>query len=391
MDADTMIRILLVDDDENLLASMKRLLRKHLELETANSGDAALRVLSEDAVFDVIVSDQRMPGMSGIQLLKTVEQRHPGIQRIMLTGNADQQTAIQAVNQGHIFRFLTKPCPPATLMNAIQDAAKIARQREQDRQLLEASIMGAIGLATDIMGHIHPEAFSQAARLRQTVSYLGQRLELGHAWMYTIAASLSQFGCIVLEASLLQKANEGTVLSPKEKELFRQHPAIGAAMLSQLPNLELVASIVENQLALPEPSELSCPLESLSPVRLGVQLIDLAVSLDRAMLQGRPVRGAIKDLKELRSRYREDLLECLLDFEPEAGRMKSRPIKLSKLLPGMMLGENLMAGNGILLAQEGQKVTNTMIERFKAFANSVGLQEPIYILQADLDLVSCSS
>ena len=104
--------ILCVDDDANLLEGLKRQLRKQFTLETALSGEAGLVVVKEDGPFAVVVSDMRMPGMNGARFLAQVRAMAPDTVRILLTGQTDIQDAIVAVNEGHIFRFLTKPCPP---------------------------------------------------------------------------------------------------------------------------------------------------------------------------------------------------------------------------------------------------------------------------------------
>ena len=105
-------KILLVDDDRNILSGYQRVLRKAFDLETALGGEEALRLLTMDGPFSLVVADMQMPGMSGLELLDKAQTVSPDTIRIMLTGNTDQKTAADAVNQGQVFRFLTKPCSP---------------------------------------------------------------------------------------------------------------------------------------------------------------------------------------------------------------------------------------------------------------------------------------
>jgi len=102
-------KVLLVDDETNVLQAYTRVLRRRFDLEVAQGGAEALESLARSGPFAVIVSDMRMPGMDGVELLAQVRERFPDTTRIMLTGNADQATAMAAVNLGAIFRFLTKP------------------------------------------------------------------------------------------------------------------------------------------------------------------------------------------------------------------------------------------------------------------------------------------
>ena len=113
-------KILLVDDDAMVLAGLKRQLRDQFRIETALSGEEALKIIDEKGPFAVVVSDYYMQGMNGIDFLCKVKTVDPDTVRMMLTGSADISTAIQAVNEGSIFQFHPKPCPADTLGQAIK-------------------------------------------------------------------------------------------------------------------------------------------------------------------------------------------------------------------------------------------------------------------------------
>jgi len=113
-------KILLVDDDEMLLAGLKRQLRNKFRVETAVSGEDAVKMVEDNGPYAVVVSDYMMPGMNGIEFLTRVKLTNPDTIRMMLTGSADMTTAIKAVNEGSIFKFHPKPCPAETLGDAIQ-------------------------------------------------------------------------------------------------------------------------------------------------------------------------------------------------------------------------------------------------------------------------------
>ena len=115
-------KVLLVDDDAMVLAGLKRQLRNHFSIDTALSGEEALKRVQENGPYAVIVSDYMMPGMNGIEFLSYVKNSDPDTVRMMLTGTADMPTAIRAVNEGSIFQFHPKPCPADTLCQAIQSA-----------------------------------------------------------------------------------------------------------------------------------------------------------------------------------------------------------------------------------------------------------------------------
>lgn len=125
-------KVLLVDDEPKLLAALRRRLSSWFEVTTAPSGREALRLIEDDESIAVIIADMQMPEMNGIELLKRVRDCAPHIRRMMLTGNADQETAIAAVNEGQVMRFMRKPCEAETLKEAIQHAFEDIRFENAD-------------------------------------------------------------------------------------------------------------------------------------------------------------------------------------------------------------------------------------------------------------------
>ncbi len=132
-------RVLFVDDDPKILAAFQRQLRKKMTIETVESGAAGLEVLRGDGPFSVVVTDYCMPSMNGIEFLSRAREIAPETVRMLLTGSADLGTAIQAVNQGNIFRFLTKPCPPDNLLEAVQTGIHEYRRTHRERKFNKRS------------------------------------------------------------------------------------------------------------------------------------------------------------------------------------------------------------------------------------------------------------
>jgi len=127
-------RVLFVDDDPKILAAFQRQLRKKVTIETVESGAEGLEVLRRNGPFSLVVTDYCMPSMNGIEFLGRAREIAPETVRIMLTGSADLGAAIQAVNQGNIFRFLTKPCSPENLLEAVQAGIHEYRRTHKERK-----------------------------------------------------------------------------------------------------------------------------------------------------------------------------------------------------------------------------------------------------------------
>lgn len=130
-------KVLLVDDDTVMLSVVRHQLDGRFDIVTAGGGTEALAAVESQGPFAAVVCDMRMPGMDGIEVLGKIREVAPDTVRIMLTGHADLQTAMDSINQGNIFRFLTKPCPADDLARGIEAGLRQYRLVAAERELLE--------------------------------------------------------------------------------------------------------------------------------------------------------------------------------------------------------------------------------------------------------------
>src|SRR5262249_28179570 len=143
--------VLCVDDEPQVLEGLELHLRSRYRVTTATSGKQALEILASGKPFAVVISDMRMPEMDGATFLGLVRQGAPDSWRVLLTGHSDLDSAVAAVNEGQIFRFLLKPCPPATLLKAVQASEEQHRLVTAERVLLEDTLQGSIRVLADIL------------------------------------------------------------------------------------------------------------------------------------------------------------------------------------------------------------------------------------------------
>jgi YesN/AraC family two-component response regulator len=130
-------KILFVDDEVSVLEGYKRLLRLDFSVDTAVGGYAGMAAMKANGPFAVVVSDMRMPDMNGVEFLAQVRQKSPQSVRMLLTGHSDFEAAIEAVNRGNIYKFLTKPCNKPTLMAALESGLTLYRESREQRELAE--------------------------------------------------------------------------------------------------------------------------------------------------------------------------------------------------------------------------------------------------------------
>lgn len=147
-------RVLLVDDDEKYLASLRRIMKGYLEVVTTKDPMQALKIFEYQGPFAVVISDYRMPFMNGIELFSRILTLNKHVQRIMLTGHAELQMAIDAVNHGKITAFLTKPIPAVSIRSVVMDAVHAYNQHLDNsssaKTIMPASKNNTLGLYTPL-------------------------------------------------------------------------------------------------------------------------------------------------------------------------------------------------------------------------------------------------
>jgi response regulator RpfG family c-di-GMP phosphodiesterase len=251
-----------------------------------------------------------MDGMNGIEFLKQVQQKTPDSVRLMLTG-ANLESAVAAVNEGRIFRFLTKPCSADTLRQAVNAALEQYRLVTAERTVLSTTLLGAIKILVDTLSAIRPVAFGRATRVRNLVHRLAPELLSGQVWQAEIAALLSQVGCVFLAEETLRKAYAGGHLNPREAEAFQSHPAAGSALVANVPRLKEVAEIIANQekgfdgSGFPDNgrSGESLPIES--------RILKVALDYDSLLSTGRSAPEALQTLYTRGGRYDRKVIDTL--------------------------------------------------------------------------------
>ena len=367
-------RVLCVDDEPLVLEGLQLHLRRRCELALAGSGEEGLAALERGEPFDVVISDMRMPGMDGAAFLARARARWPDTTRVLLTGHADLDAAQAAVNEGQIFRFLTKPCPPEVVIATVEAGAAQRRLVVAERVLLEQTLAGAVRALVEVLALASPVAFGRAARLHRTVAALCERLDLRDRWPVEVAAQLSQLGSIQLPPALAEKLHDGRPLEPEERAVADRAPELAERLLANIPRLEPVREI----LAVVARRGAAGP-GAASPVErpLGARLLELALELDRLEGSGLSAQEAIAVIQARPGQHERRHLEALAAEVADRTATEIREVPLAGLLPGMVLAEDLRARTGLLLVARGHTVSAGMLSRLQGLA---GVREPVRVV-----------
>ena len=357
-------RVLCVDDETLVVEGLVLHLRKDYEVHTALSGGEALKKLKEMGGAAVVVSDMRMPGMDGATLLHHVKQSFPDTTRILLTGDPGRDAAVSAVNTAHIFRFLTKPCPPDQLKVAVEAGVAQHRLINAERSVLKETLIGCIKALVDVLAITNPIAFGRANRVKQLAMEIAERADCNQFWQLEAAALLSQIGYLSLPSELVEKLYYGEALTPQEQALASGAPQLATSLLDNIPRLEPVIQILN---AVHWTDEQLARLGD-GTIGFGAKILDLVLSYDALIAQGHSPVVAVQTLRSRASRFGERLIDQLAQqVGASAGSAVVREMPLRSVQPGMTFMQDVRTPTSTLLVPRGFEVTQLFIEKMRNF------------------------
>lgn len=413
--------VLLVDDESNVLSALRRLLRPAgYTVLTAPGGEEALAQLAAQEV-DLLVSDMRMPNMDGAQLLAQARQRWPNTQRVLLTGYADVTSAVSAINEGGIFRYVSKPWDEAEFLNIVHQALEwrglqrekqrleiLTREQNEALQALNASLETKVAERTADLQIANQELTLASEKLKKsffnTVQVMSSLIELrapqlaGHSRRVAdvsrkIAEKMGLSGTAIHEilmAALLHDIGkigyaDQLLATPMAKMTVeglnhaRKHPANGAAALMSLPDMRGVAELIRSHHERWDGTGFPAGLKG-EAIPLGARILALANDYDAIQIGTLSVKKYNGDeakqyVIEGRS-FRYDPAVCDA-FSELIGRARAKPTaekRLSgeQLEPGMVLSRDLFSHEGVLLLAVEHVLDDLLLKQIRDYEETNG-------------------
>ena len=364
-------RILFVDDEQNILDTYRALLRKRFKVDVALGPEEGIEKVKSSRPYAIVISDLKMPKMDGITFLTKVKQLSPDTVRVMLTGHADLEAAISAVNEGSVFRFLTKPSSIDEMIRTLEAAMQQYSLVIAERELLRGTLRGSVKVLTDILSLTNPEAFGRSERVRRLAGYVGQHLKLKQTLYLDLAAMLGQLGCITLPESVLLKVFTGEELTAEEQQIYDMHPSVTAGMLSQIPRMETVSQIILHQ---------NDRLDKNPTMSVESRVLKACLDYDSLIQQKTDKMDAIAILRGMEGIYDSKVLDVLEKGTAGEDGYVRREIELEDLKKGMILDEGLWSEDEVHLVAEGTEITETAIIRISNFSRAKKLPPRIRVL-----------
>ena len=377
-----MNKILLVDDETNVLQGYKRNLRSKFDVYAAESGAEGLIALKQHGPFAVVVSDFKMPGMNGIEFLSKVKEISPDSVRMMLTGYADLESAMKAINEGNIYRFLTKPCSVELFAKNLYDATGQYQLINSEKELLNNTLKGSINTLIEILSVVNPHAFNRAVKFKNLSKQLLIRLGKPTTWENEIGALLSQIGLVTVPPSILEKLEKNYQLNEDESKIFNAHPEFGKTLLKKIPRLEAIANGISFQLNTYDGSGGSKDYKVGENIPFLGRLLKVMNDYEDLIHLGLNEQQAIAELEPQSQTYDPDIWGALVAEVSGLGEKQIIITKeISELQPGMILADGVKDINNVLLLPYGKEISEISLMKLINYDKITRVKTPIKIVE----------
>lgn len=355
-------RVLCVDDDERLLAGLELRLRRTFDVVTATSAADALARLDRSAPFSVVVSDMRMPSADGTRFLSAIRRVAPETTRILLTGQADVASAIAAVNEGEIFRFLLKPIEAPQLIPVIEEAVARHRAILAQQTVTEDVLRGAVDLIVASMATLAPHLSMQCARARSLVAEVAASATPKQAWIAELATVLIHLSLARVDADVSQRWRARLPLSPEEVQRVDAALHETMSLLRHIPQSEPLIDAITTIAPGINGRAWGSPPANAS---MAIRIMHLVMQFDASLQRG--IRSS-DTIAAMRAHAAPDDLPLIAMLALAPSKLDPGTIRgpLGRVLPGRRITHDVRLPNGILFLPKGHDVTMETLEMVEA-------------------------
>lgn len=428
--------VLLVDDEEFILNSLRRLLRSQpYDLFFAESGEKALELMAHQPI-DLVMTDARMPNMDGATLLAEIHQRYPGTTRILLTGYADLDTIVKAINEGKIHRYISKPWNDEELQLTLRQALE-HQHSERERQRLERLTHEQNDALQALNATLEKRVVARMSELQQTADMLDLAYdELKHSYATStelfsllvnqrlpkskqtnrqiidlirtyckshpmdeassrdlaMAAALYNIGKLSWSDSMMGAPAD--LLHHTDRERYRGYPKQSESLLMTLEPMQDAAQLILHHQERWDGTGFPDHLKG-EAIPFGSRLLKLAVDfieLQRGLILERQMNSdeALVFIRKYAGRLYdpglvEDFVQVCAEYLSDVtlGDPAVKVVGTRELLGGMVLARNLNADNGMLLLNAGKVLSTALVEKLIAFEAMEGAKYSIFVKVPD--------
>jgi len=396
-------RVLYVDDEDQLLSAFRSLMRREaLDITTLNDPLQVEQCLVEQGPFAVVLSDQRMPGIEGVEVLRRVAALSPETVRIMVTGFADYEATLRAINTGGISHHVAKPWDDDGLRTLVRSCvqrynlagentfllAHLQAQNRELEELLEGTVVHTTRMLGDLVGYVNAEAASQVERVRRLGDAALRVLtewRTEECWSFERALDLFNLGLALLPAWAQARVAKEGVEAANSIAAVRNHHLLAATLLEEVPRFTGVAEIIRfKQKSFDGSGEPVDDRRAGSEIPNGARLLRILIDQDRLLTRKVPGRAALERMRGQKGVYDEILIQRLLgEASTIALSSIEQSLRVGDLREGMMVLDDVIASDGLCLLKEGAVLNRSMLKILVQWHRRTLIKEPLRVRASD--------
>jgi CheY-like chemotaxis protein len=360
--ADCRPRVLCVDDAAFQLNILARAIGAEYEVLTSSSGTEALQLIENSEPIQVVVSDHRMPGLSGAQFLQAVRDKHPQIVRVLLTAETDLVEVVAAMNQASVFRFLLKPGTREVLLDTLRAAVAQHDLQLAERELLQKTLVGTMRALGDVLAIANPIAFGRVSRTQELALAVAKQMKLPEQWPIEFASLASQLGHIALPERTLRRLYAGESLSPEESVQVTHSAQVAEGILKRIPRLGPVVDILSS-LAADRTSDAARASESI-----GAEILRVVSAFEAVERTTASRDAAVHRLRAQEARFDPEVVKALTEsLGLELVEDGTIEVPIGRVREDMIVAEDVCTRTGALLVPKGYRVSESFVARLANF------------------------
>jgi CheY-like chemotaxis protein len=379
-------RVLFVDDDTRLLSAAQRLLRKKLDITIASSATKALQLIKEHNSFPIVITDQNMPGIKGDQFLNYLKKNYPSTVRIMLSGNCDNETALKAVNEGGVFKYVRKPCQPDDLLKVIEEAWSYYSSSESSDFEETLNMRSITRLLNRSFALFHPKSNMIAQDVIALLLNIRQFLPDEALLNTEEALMLLPLAEQALPYKVIQKSERREELTDDEKQRAQLFGDILQSIFQPMHGSENLLKVLLHCRSSFDGT--SVPYLQVNGYSLPIQSRLLKILIDLVYAsQGlqEPLQICLEVMRNSSGRYDLELFDAVENAISQVyGSVAIDGViecKASELEAGDKLAEALRCQDGELIYAKGNILNSTLLPKIKQLHADRGILEPVRVVR----------
>lgn len=400
-------KVLYIDDEPHLLQAFKSLMRKEdVEIVTLEDSTLYKEVVENQGPFALILSDQRMPVIKGVEILENITAMHPDTIKMLITGFSDYGDTLRAINSGGISRYISKPWNDNELRNIVKEALSNYNLAKENKylieelqknnslltELIEGTVVKTVRLLSDVVGYVNSEAMAQTARVRklgQIILSTFPDINYDEKWHILCSFDLFNLGIALLPAWLQVSLSKSGLAAINRFPAAKNHHLLAANLLYNIPRFSQVAEIIKYQAKNFDGTGDPSDEVKGTNIPFGARLLNILLEYDRQANENLKGEILLREMMAKPNKFDTEIISRILKhLKPQSAEAKAtrKPNEafncmVAQLVEGLLVLEDVVSDGGTKLISANTRISKQELDFIRIWSNArrEKIKEPIKV------------